>query len=33
MKFVDVTTNKNARSSECKDEEFATWTCKLGFPV
>lgn len=33
MKFIDMRNLKNARSSECKDIEFATWTCKLGFPV
>jgi hypothetical protein len=33
MKFVDMNSAKNAKSSSCKDVEFATWTCKLGFPV
>ena len=33
MKFVDINSSKNARSSACKDVEFASWTCKLGFPV
>ena len=33
LKFVDINGGKNARSSGCKDVEFATWTCKLGFPV
>ena len=33
MKFVDMHAGKNAISSACKDVEFATWTCKLGFPV
>jgi microtubule-associated protein-like 6 len=33
MKFVNMSAGKNARSSECRDVEFATWTAKLGFPV
>lgn len=33
MKFIDMQAGKNARSSACNDVEFATWTCKLGFPV
>ena len=33
MKFVNIQSSKNASSSACKDIEFFSWTCKLGFPV
>lgn len=33
MKFVDMGAGKNAKSSACADVEFASWTCKFGFPV
>lgn len=33
LKYVDMNAGKNLRSSACKDVEFNSWTCKLGWPV
>ena len=33
LKFLNVNSKKTIRSVEAKDIEWATWTCKLGFPV
>lgn len=33
LKFVNINARKNTAASGAKDFEWATWTCKLGFPV
>ena len=33
LKYVDINAGRNAASSSCRDIEWSTWTCKLGFPV
>ncbi|KAL4483877.1 hypothetical protein ABPG72_006252 [Tetrahymena utriculariae] len=33
LKFVSIPAKKNMASSAAKDIEFASWTCKIGFPV
>ena len=33
LKFVSLGAKKDVSASGCKDIEWATWTCKLGFPV
>lgn len=33
LKFVGIPGRKNIASSSAKDIEFASWTCKMGFPV
>lgn len=33
LKFVNVSARKNTAASGAKDFEWASWTCKLGFPV
>ena len=33
LKYVSIFAKKNAASSSCKDVQWASWTCLLGFPV
>lgn len=33
LKFVDINGKKQIAASSMKDTNWATWTCKLGFPV
>lgn len=33
LKFVNIQGRKNTAASAAKDFEWASWTCKLGFPV
>jgi WD40 repeat protein/Ca2+-binding EF-hand superfamily protein len=33
LKFVDINSKKQIAASAMKDTDWATWTCKLGFPV
>ena len=33
LKFMSIDSLKDIRASSCKDIEWKTWTCKIGFPV
>ena len=33
LKFLSLASLNNVASSGCKDIKWASWTCKLGFPV